>query len=85
MGSCVFLDDTHVCAGFEQGREMQPSFALVFLLDLVHLRIPPDHTNSLLLRNQLDPVLRKYRVNLVLVGHQVGDGRQRSQYANCVK
>ena len=29
-----------------------------------------DHTNSLLLRKQLESALRKYRVNLVLVGHQ---------------
>ena len=29
-----------------------------------------DYTNSLLLRSQLEPILRKFRVNLVLVGHQ---------------
>jgi hypothetical protein len=29
-----------------------------------------DYANSLLLRTQLEPTLRKYRVNLVLVGHQ---------------
>eukprot|EP01044_Picomonas_judraskeda_P004619 COSAG03_NODE_411_length_8142_cov_5.225289_3_plen_219_part_00 len=29
-----------------------------------------DYANSLLLRSQLEPILRKYRVNLVLVGHQ---------------
>ena len=29
-----------------------------------------DYANSLLLRKQLEPILRKYKVNLVLVGHQ---------------